>query len=104
MSSIHPPQVATKSRYRKATGVRRANSYLAVERSKADSNRYPTNSPALLSALHDVGYYQGMLANHRNFSKDSRLEVFEVVQGNFQQRMLKGEQQCRSYLEVSLNR
>lgn len=57
--------------HRKSTGVRRASSYKPVELTKVDTTLYPFNSSSSIGALHDVGYFQGLLSNANNYSQDS---------------------------------
>ena len=85
-----------------ATGKRRVSSYKPVQRSSAVTNNYPSGSSALIGALHDVRYYQGLLSNADNYAKVSSFEVFEVVDGRCSWQVLAGEADCRTYIDVSL--
>lgn len=87
--------------YRKSTGLRRASNYAPVEIAQINTNRYPANSPSSIGALHDIGYYEGLLSNTNNYSQVSSLDILEVLNGKTIERRLVDETSCQTYLEAS---
>lgn len=90
--------------HRKSTGLRRASNYKPVEIAQINTNGYPANSPSSIGALHDIGYYEGLLSNTSNFSQVSSLEIVEVLNGKTIERRLMDDATCQAYLEVSIAR
>lgn len=68
---------------------------------EADLDHYPANTPSLVGSLHNIGYYQGILSNAKNYAAVSQLDVSEVVNGKLIERELIDESQCRVFLDVS---
>jgi hypothetical protein len=68
---------------------------------ETDFNLYPANASSLVGSLHNMGYYQSMMSNTKNYAAISRLDVTEVVDGKTIERKLTDEAQCQIYLDVS---
>lgn len=95
--------MARMSKPRKATGVRRASSYVPVVAGSVNHNSYPSHVPSTIGALHDVGYYQSMMTNPGNYSPSSYLDVLEAINDNIVERSIVTERECQSYLSVRLH-
>lgn len=85
---------------RKATGMRRASSYVPVVAGSVDRNSYPSGVSSTIGAIHDVGYYQNMISNPGNYSSDIQLDVLEAINDKIVERSIVTEPECQSYLNV----
>jgi len=92
--------MARMSKPRKATGMRRASSYVPVVAGSVNHNSYPSSISSTIGAIHDVGYYQSMMSNPGNYSLDSQLNVLEVINDKIVERSISTEPECQSYLNV----
>jgi hypothetical protein len=88
------------SKPRKATGMRRAGSYVPVVADSVDHNSYPSKISSTIGAIHDVGYYQSMMSNSGNYSQDSQFDVVEVINDKIVERSIITDPECQSYLNV----
>lgn len=61
-----------------ASGLRRARTYRHTERAERVYEDYPVGCSAFLDTIHDARYYQGILSNEQNFSRETGCEIFEV--------------------------
>ncbi|KAF8537354.1 hypothetical protein BDD12DRAFT_911533 [Trichophaea hybrida] len=64
-----------------ATKLRLASAYQPVEKTELNPLEYPCGVLAVIPALHDIQYYQGLLANAHNFSSNSQCDIFEIREG-----------------------
>jgi hypothetical protein len=92
--------MARMSKPRKATGMRRASSYVPVVAGSVDHKSYPSLTSSTIGAIHDVAYYQSMMSNPGNYSVDSQLDVIEVINDKIVERSIITEPECQSYLSV----
>jgi hypothetical protein len=88
---------------RKATGMRRASSYVPVVAGSVDHNSYPSKTSSTIGAIHDVGYYQSMMSNSGNYSQDSQFDVLEVINDKIVEQSIITDPDCQSYLNVRPN-
>jgi hypothetical protein len=64
----------------KPTVPRLARSYQAVTKFPFDSTTYPAQVNSAAPSLHDLGLCQGLFANQRNFSPQTKCDLFELYE------------------------
>lgn len=83
-----------------ASGVRRARTYVPVQRAHQASGDYPTGCTAFLNSIHDARYYRGILVNSANFAKETNCDIYQVFGGRAEWTNAADEAEALEYLRV----
>lgn len=89
-----PTQVA------QASGVRRARTYVPVQRVHQASDDYPIGCSAYQASIHDARYYRGILSNAGNFAGAIKCDIYTMQHEQAEWRRNLDSAETLKYLKV----